>query len=563
MTSRRQIPWGNVVLLLVLAALLTTAYRILVLQYASNALSEQGHVGQPNYVPGSAISRPNAQYDHRPDHHRALRPLGLQQGGIDDKNLPNEQTHPVPAVQAPPSSQGTPQSNNRRPFSQPLPVDPRPPTKLIRNAPGWSIMENVYMSNGTLYIITNDPSEWPKPVFIINVALPLGHGEESDRMREPTSQTISFITPAEAETRWGDRIWDVEDWTFMINDAPQHLNHYYHFVAETFFGLWMTYSSMDPKIDVRGNTELPAPARILFAHHQDHEWRDYSKFNHWVLHGVFPSLSTESAEDWDGRTSMTSSNSASTPSKAFRFTNLVLADRSSSMRGSICPGKTNRIASEAWEVVKSINSRWWWEPVRRSVLRFAGVDKAVADLPVMWDGMWTEGVDPVADNSAVTTASQKMPVVISYIVRTGPRRSLIAEDHRNLVQALTELCATKGWELNIVHAEKLSREEQVQVAAKTTITLGVHGNGLTHLVWMPTTPLSTVIEIFVPGGFATDYEWTARTLGIRHFAIWNDTAYTHPNAPKVDYPEGFQGDQIPAHGPSIARLIQDRVEGRI
>jgi len=114
-----------------------------------------------------------------------------------------------------------------------------------------------------------------------------------------------------------------------------------------------------------------------------------------------------------------------------------------------------------------------------------------------------------------------------------------------------------------VHAERLTREEQIQIAAKTTIMLGIHGNGLTHLVWMPLTPLSTVIEIFIPGGFAKDYEWTSRALGMRHYAVWNDTYATHPTEPRVDYPEGFQGNQIPAHGPSIAKLIEDRVEGRL
>lgn len=34
--------------------------------------------------------------------------------------------------------------------------------------------------------------------------------------------------------------------------------------------------------------------------------------------------------------------------------------------------------------------------------------------------------------------------------------------------------------------------------------LGVHGNGLTHLIWMPPTPRSTVIELFFKGGFARD-----------------------------------------------------------
>ena len=40
---------------------------------------------------------------------------------------------------------------------------------------------------------------------------------------------------------------------------------------------------------------------------------------------------------------------------------------------------------------------------------------------------------------------------------------------------------------------------------------------------MPITPISTVIELFYPEGYAHDYEWTTRALGMKHFAVWNDT----------------------------------------
>lgn len=40
---------------------------------------------------------------------------------------------------------------------------------------------------------------------------------------------------------------------------------------------------------------------------------------------------------------------------------------------------------------------------------------------------------------------------------------------------------------------------------------------------MKPTRLSAVVEIFFPGGFAHDYQWTTRALGMQHFAIWNDT----------------------------------------
>lgn len=58
-------------------------------------------------------------------------------------------------------------------------------------------------------------------------------------------------------------------------------------------------------------------------------------------------------------------------------------------------------------------------------------------------------------------------------------------------------------------------------------------------------PKSTVIEFFFPGGFAEDYEFTARALGIRHYGIWDDTSFTYPDLPQLAYPEGFQGNEIP------------------
>lgn len=76
--------------------------------------------------------------------------------------------------------------------------------------------------------------------------------------------------------------------------------------------------------------------------------------------------------------------------------------------------------------------------------------------------------------------------------------------------------------------------------------MGIHGNGLTHLLWMNAqNHHSTVIEFFFPGGFAEDYEFTARALGIKHYGVWDDTTFTYPDLPQIEYPEGFQGNEIP------------------
>lgn len=62
--------------------------------------------------------------------------------------------------------------------------------------------------------------------------------------------------------------------------------------------------------------------------------------------------------------------------------------------------------------------------------------------------------------------------------------------------------------------------------------MGVHGNGLTSLVWMKPNPRSTVMEFFYPQGFAHDYEYTARALGMMHYGFWNNECATSLLSPR-------------------------------
>lgn len=106
--------------------------------------------------------------------------------------------------------------------------------------------------------------------------------------------------------------------------------------------------------------------------------------------------------------------------------------------------------------------------------------------------------------------------------------------------------------------------------------MGVHGNGLTSLVWMKPTPRSTVMEFFYPGGFAHDYEYTARALGMVHYGFWGSEYvvlfllselffltgsrhFTSPDVPNPAYPDGFQGTRIPIDGEAVARLCVHRL----
>lgn len=72
-------------------------------------------------------------------------------------------------------------------------------------------------------------------------------------------------------------------------------------------------------------------------------------------------------------------------------------------------------------------------------------------------------------------------------------RRLEASDHAALLDAMRDLETEGIIEFNHARMEKLPRHEQFCMAARTDVMLGVHGNGLSHQLWM--LPGAGVIEV--------------------------------------------------------------------
>ncbi|KAH9961257.1 hypothetical protein BC827DRAFT_1203501 [Russula dissimulans] len=439
-----------------------------------------------------------------------------------------------------------------------------PQTELVSHAPGWTIFRNLYMADGTLFIVTSNPESFPDAKLITSTGLPALNTPESITERMPTSRDMSVISPEEAKLRWGgeqstgepNKIFPIEGSTLLFNDPGQFLNHYYHFCAELLFGAWAFWYGT-----FRGTSAtapMPPLTRAIFPHATAEEWRDGPGMNFFFLRSAWPSLTVETRPDWSDRVSTSAVRAGESHGRAWWFDTVLLADRSAAFRGKECGERTQRTAAEAVKGVveragrTGFLERGWWESVRQNVLRFAGVDTRTLDTGARAFKRTSRGAPR-------TGGVEK--VVITYVSRQNVKRHLIPDDHEGLVRALTELCDRRGWELNVVAMERISKEEQLAYIARTTFLVGVHGNGLTHLIMMPVTPISTVIEIFYPEGYAHDYEWTTRALGMKHFAVRNDSSTTYPEVTWPNYPEGFQGSQIPVHGPYVAKLIEDRADG--
>ncbi|KAJ7851025.1 hypothetical protein B0H14DRAFT_2762339 [Mycena olivaceomarginata] len=437
-----------------------------------------------------------------------------------------------------------------------------PRTSIVAHAPGWTLYRDLFMSNGTIYILTDAPSEFPPIRLMASHPLAAENTPENIKMREPTPYDMDFLPLAEAQRRWGDdvrngrknRVLSVDGNTVLVNEPRQFLRHYYHLVAELLFGVQAFWhgafsaasTAVDREYSIGPHPAPPPITRIAFARSNADGWRDDPGFNAYYLRAAFPATTIELTAQGD---------------RAWHFPLLLLTDRSASHRGDICGSQTQRIAAEAVAFMRKQNQLvglrvgGWWEPVRGAVLRFAGADVGLTD----------DNAEQVVLSSDTAEGDPRLPmpakILITYISRqSAGNRKLTPESHEGLVQALQALVKAKGekWELIVLEAEKVPKDEQLKIAARTTILLGVHGNGLTHLIMMQPTRISTVIEMFYPEGFAHDYQWTTRALGVYR------TEGLGEGKPTVNYPDpGFQGNFIPAHGPAVAKLIEDRVEGRL
>lgn len=203
--------------------------------------------------------------------------------------------------------------------------------------------------------------------------------------------------------------------------------------------MWRTYAHQDTSIPNTGSTSLSSPRRLVFTHCEAGKWRDYSGMNAFITKSVFPSMAYEYTGEFQDRI---------ISGRAFAYDQVVFADRAAALRGPQF-AHTWRTAAEAFTLN---GSPYWWAPVRKNLLEFVGVPEAT--------------LNPIEIGTPV----------ITYVSRQDwGRRMLKKGDHEELVRQLLLLQEKYGYEVNIVSMDKLSRDEQIRLSARTTVSRFVLG----------------------------------------------------------------------------------------
>lgn len=208
--SRRMAAYRNFVLFILVAIILAAGHQWMVMPTDSSATPS--HRSWTLSWKDSALSHFWSGEETYDDLRQQQRPSTSEHNLVDDSEEEDPESDNDGHRRTPRPPQFAASAGSVA-FSSLPPSNPRPLTKLIQHAPGWTVFENIYAFNGTLFIITTDPTKWPAPRMIISTSMEAVNSAENIQAREPTPAVLSFITPAEAERMWDDRIWEVRDWT--------------------------------------------------------------------------------------------------------------------------------------------------------------------------------------------------------------------------------------------------------------------------------------------------------------------------------------------------------------
>jgi Glycosyltransferase 61 len=109
---------------------------------------------------------------------------------------------------------------------------------------------------------------------------------------------------------------------------------------------------------------------------------------------------------------------------------------------------------------------------------------------------------------------------VTYIKRPPPR-CLSESVERRLIEKISALPNVK---LHVEDFAKIPFMRQINLIGNTDVLISIHGNGLSHLLFLPST--SCVIELFPPDCHQCDYHVFSEARGVDYFGLmYNEKAF--------------------------------------
>ncbi|WWD20513.1 hypothetical protein CI109_104989 [Kwoniella shandongensis] len=406
-----------------------------------------------------------------------------------------------------------------------VPESEYPETEWINGVAGFNYFHNLYLTNGTFLIVTSNPDSLPPGG--VNTILS-GLSDPNDRYHNhhaAQEDRMMVVTPEEAKERMLLRKAAVRKTgvSMFFNEVREgtmssFLGHYFH--CEMFLGAWRVVTSA-------GESELPS--RIMYRA-QAPDWRDNARITTWFQQSVLPETLVEESTIWEDREKS---------QMTFLFDKIAIADRWAAHRAGIDVKYWNKANADLPKLEVPIN---WLDPLRDQIKRLV-----------------------IAEGCEVKRDDPKVPVVV-YIDRQFTGRRLVDHDAKELLEEMNKLHEEGVIEFHDAVMERLHRTDQFCLALKADIMFGVHGNGLSHQLWMK--PGGAVMEIMAVGGFARDYAILSEMMGHEYHAVHYNTTlprekWTRPDGWAIGQNEDFHSARITVDGKWMAGKVRAMAKARV
>ncbi|WVQ93474.1 hypothetical protein IAU59_000548 [Kwoniella sp. CBS 9459] len=397
-------------------------------------------------------------------------------------------------------------------------------TRWLGGVPGYQVFQNIWIKDSAMYVVN------PQRTTIPGMSRVVSGDTQWEIIRDTADPALYGAKDALV----------LDGSTVFLNDGAKtdswhYLSSYYHLVAEVLLGgitaLASVPATREMVEEVRTGVEVPkVPERIAIPWPAAEGWRDPDGINEFMVKGIFGNNILEPL-NWKVL------SGPDTPHRGWIFMpRVVIIDRWAAHRHNPLTDAVNKMSAS---IFVRPHPPFFFTPTRLALLSHLSIPVPPARMEPQ-------------------RSLRKLPKIV-YVDRQDTGRKLSAEGHAEMAVVLGEMEAVGKATVGHKKMSKLVLPEQIEAVADADILIGVHGDGLTHQMWMPEG--GVVIELLPPDSFMRENQIVTDVLNHQFVPVWKDRALSREEWDSLPRQHGEHllnnGEDIPLDGTFLRLLLEE------
>lgn len=87
---------------------------------------------------------------------------------------------------------------------------------------GWTVFDNLYLLNSTLYVVSDEPESMPDIEFVLSKGLDIENGKAAEDSRLPTAKELSIVSSKQAASMFQGHVQTLAGTSVSSSAASVH-----------------------------------------------------------------------------------------------------------------------------------------------------------------------------------------------------------------------------------------------------------------------------------------------------------------------------------------------------